>query len=62
MDGIDGVDAVVADDDEVGADPAEPAQGDGGVPVARDLLVQFRALEGLLAHVVGPRDAEILCE
>jgi hypothetical protein len=34
VDGVDGVDAAVAGTDEVGADAAEPAEGEGGVPVA----------------------------
>ena len=52
MDGVDGVDAVVAGGDEVGADAAEPAEGEGAVPVAGHFLVQFRTLEGLLGTVI----------
>ena len=54
MDGVDGAVSVVAGAGEVGAHGAEPAQGDRGVPVAGDFLVQFWAFQRLLRRVVRP--------
>ena len=45
VDGVDGLDAVVAAGDQVGADAAVAGEGSRGMPVARDCLMAFRPFD-----------------
>jgi hypothetical protein len=52
VDGVDGLDAVVAAGRQVGADAAVAGEGCQGMPVARDRLMAFRSFDRLLTGVV----------
>ena len=53
VDSVDGADAVAACADQVGTHPAVAGKRGAGVPVSRDGLVSFRALECLLRGELG---------